>query len=98
MTRKHFLSIAFAVLYFNQKTVNDTPINHLLTGNIQDNINTIDGIQIDFFVKLYTRERPENIQSNPIHHSMKKSRFGKKNVKKGIPNRVIYMATSNFKN
>ena len=40
---KAFLSITFTVSYFNQETLNDTPINHFLFGNIQDNINTFDG-------------------------------------------------------
>ena len=77
-----FLRITFAVQYFNQKTSNDTSISHFLSENIQDNINTFDGNSIDFFVKLYTHERPGNVQSNPIHHSIKKSKVGKKNVKR----------------
>ena len=97
MTRKHFLSITFAVLYFNQKTLNDTQIDHFLLGNIQDNINFFDGNYIDFFVKLCKHEIPGNIQSNQIHHSIKKSRVGKKNVRKGIRNRLIYMAALTFK-
>ena len=37
------LNFTFAILYFNQKTQNNTTIYHFLIGNIQDNINTFDG-------------------------------------------------------
>ena len=78
MTRKHFLSITFAVQYFNQETPNDTAINHFLRGNIQGNINNFNGNKIYFFVKLYTHERPGDVQSNPVHHLIKKSRVRQK--------------------
>ena len=61
-----FISITFAIQYFNQKTPNDTPINYFLPGNIQDNINTFHRNEIDFFVKIYTRERLGDAQSNPM--------------------------------
>ena len=38
-----------------------------------------------------------DIQSNPIHHSIKTVELGRKKLK-GIPNRVVFMATSTFKN
>ena len=81
MTRKHFSSSTFAVQCFNQKTPNDTPISHFLPRNIQHNINTFDGKKNYFFVKLHNHERPGDLQSNPIHHSIKKSRIEKRNVK-----------------
>ena len=31
---------------------------------------------------FYNNERPEVVKSNPAHHSIRKSRFGKKNVKR----------------
>ena len=77
-----FLCITFAVQYFDQKRPNDTPINYFLRENIQDNINTFDGNKTDCFVKFYTHERLRDVQSNPIDHSIKTSRFGKKNVKR----------------
>ena len=91
MTRKHFLSITFAVQYLNQKTPNDTPVSHFLPGNIQDNINTFDESKISFFVK------PGDVQKDSVHQSIKRVELGRKMLK-GIPNRVIYMATSTFKN
>ena len=63
MARQRFLSVTFAVQYFNQKTLNDTLISHFLPGNIQDNINTFDRNKIYFFVKLYNHERPGDIKS-----------------------------------
>ena len=69
---KHFLTTTFAVLYFSQKETNDTPINHVFLGKIQDNINAFHENYIDFFVKLYTHERPGKIHSNPVHHSIKR--------------------------
>ena len=76
--RKHFLSIAIAVQYFNQKTTNGTPIKYFLPGNIQNNIDTFH----DIFVKFYTHEELGNTQSNPIDHLIEKSRFERKNVKR----------------
>ena len=94
---KTFFKHSFCSPICNQKGINDTTIKHFLLRNSQDNINIFDGKQIDFSVKLYTHDRPENIQSNPIHHSIKTSRVARKNVKKEIPNRVIYMAAPTFK-
>ena len=77
---ENILSITFAVQYFNQKKPNGAPINHFLPRNIQDNIKTSDGKF--FFVKFYSHERPEHVQSNLIHHSIKKCKFEKKNIKR----------------
>ena len=76
--RKHFLSIAFAVQYFNQKTTNGTPIKYFLPRNIQNNIDTFH----DIFVKFYTHEELGDTKSNPINYLIKKSRFESKNVKR----------------
>ena len=70
--------------------------NHFRPGNIQDNINTFHGNKIDFFVKLYIHEWPEDAQSNPIHHSVKKSGVGKKNVKRH-PKQSDLHGSLNFK-
>ena len=82
MNRKQFLGITFAVQYFNQETSNDPQISYVFSGNIQDIINTLDGNKIYLFLKLYTYERPKNVQSNPVHLSVKKSRVGKENIKR----------------
>ena len=77
-------------------TPNYTLTNHFRPGNIQDNINTFHGNKIDFFVKLYIHEWPEDAQSNPIHHSVKKSGVGKKNVKRH-PKQSDLHGSLNFK-
>ena len=55
--------ITFAIQYFSQKTSNNTQLNHFLPGNIQDNINTFNGNQIDFFCKIL---HPWKIREYPL--------------------------------
>ena len=76
-----FLSITFAVQYFNQKAPNNTTISHLFTGK-----------KLFFYKTLH----PWKIRGCPIKPNpplTKKSR-----VMWIVPNSVIYMTTSTFKN
>ena len=82
-------------LNFNQKSPNDTLLSQFLPGNVQDNINTFDGNNIYCFLKLCNHERPGDAQSNPIHHSIKNSRVGKKNVKRH-PKQNDFYGSLNF--
>ena len=76
-----FLSITFAVQYFNQKAPNNTTISHLFTGK-----------KLFYYKTLH----PWKIRGCPIKPNpplTKKSR-----VMWIVPNSVIYMTTSTFKN